>query len=150
MIIGYSTVSSVVVLWLMLGYVYLIRFCFTTCIALWIVAPYWRVKRSCSSCCCDVFRCFVGCLFIPCGRTCSTPSMFVPSPGCWHFSILCCTLFLSTLLWSLRNNPESDTGCKTKPYQIEGVIPLCGKIISCKSTIYFVDTTIWYIYLTSI
>jgi len=33
MITGYSTVSSVVVLWLMLGYVYLIRFCFSTVIA---------------------------------------------------------------------------------------------------------------------
>ena len=31
---------------------------------------------------------------------------------------------------------------------IEGIIPLCGKIIYCKSTINFsINTTIWYMYL---
>jgi len=40
-------------------------------------------------------------VFIPCGRTCSAVLMCVPSPGCWHCSMLCSILFSSTVLCSL-------------------------------------------------
>jgi hypothetical protein len=49
-----------------------------------------------------VFRCSVRRIFIPCGRTCSTTWICVPSAGCWHCSALCYILFLCTVLWPLR------------------------------------------------
>ena len=55
-------------------------------------------KVFCSFCCCDVFCRFVRWFFIPCGQTWW---MCAPSPGCWHCSIVCSILFLSTVLWSL-------------------------------------------------
>ena len=48
----------------------------------WIVVRYCRVKFPGRFSCCDLFRCFVRFFFIPCGRTCSTTWMCVPSPGC--------------------------------------------------------------------
>jgi len=92
MITGYSTVCSVVVLWLMLRYVcflYLIRIvvffnryrsldCCTVlsgkiCLQFLLL---WRISLFC-----PLFS-------IPCGRTCSTTWMCVPSAGCWHCA--CC------------------------------------------------------------
>ena len=128
MITGYSTVSSVVVLWLMLGYVYffyLIRivvffnryrsldcctvlsgkvflqflllcynrtdtflvteFFLTTAIVMEV--SFCFVCRVCNSINYQkdlyVIHCFFAVFFfIPCGRTCSTTRMCVPSPGC--------------------------------------------------------------------
>jgi len=100
MFTGYSTVSSVVVLWLMLGYVYFFYLIRTVVFFNWYhsldIARYCRVKFSCSFCFCDVFRCFVRFLLFPVvglvlQRGC-------PSPGCGHISILCSELFLSTVL----------------------------------------------------
>jgi len=71
MITGYSAVSSVVILWLMLRYVcflYLIRMVvfFNRCRCLGLFARYCGVNFfPCSFCCCDVFRCFVRCFSFP-------------------------------------------------------------------------------------
>ena len=50
-----------------------------------------------------VLRCFVCCSFIPCGLTCSTTWIWVPSPGCWHcFDTLFYTDFVHRVVTTVR------------------------------------------------
>jgi hypothetical protein len=102
MFTGYSTVSSVVVLWLMLGY-----FCFSYLIRTVVFINRHRSldcctvlsgKVSCRFCCCDVFRCFVRCfLFLVVGLVLQRGCEYLPL-GVDTVLILCLILFLFTVL----------------------------------------------------
>ena len=65
MFTGYSTVSSVDVLWLMMMYFYFFLFDKDSCVfhpisLSGLLHGIVGVKFSCSFCCCDVFRCCKG------------------------------------------------------------------------------------------